>query len=64
MKLILEYMCDTTLPTKEDVIEAVSISKSCNCRVRVINKDYKAIFVTTDNSSTDNIDRLMELLDE
>ena len=64
MKLIKEYMCDGVLPTKEEIVEAVKISKSENCRVRIINKDYKAILVTTDKSGTDKLDRVMEILEE
>lgn len=64
MKQIKEYMCDDSLPSKEEIIEAIEISKRDNCRVRIINNNYKAILVTRDNSSTDNIDRLMTILEE
>lgn len=64
MKRIKDYICDGTLPTKEEIIEAVEISKLDNCRVRIINKDYKPILVTTDKSGTDKLDRLMKILEE
>lgn len=62
MQRIKIYMCNDTLPTKEEIIEAVEISKSDNCKVIVINRDYKKIFATTDMSNIDEVDRFMEIM--